>query len=309
MLAFVLRRVLWSIPVLLFVLLLSYALLRGAGGTPFNPPPGYPRLPQALQVQFTSFYNLDEPWIVEFLTYLRHIATLDFGPSLTDRYTSVDSVVEQSFPVSAELVLLSSAFAVPLGIVLGLAGALRAGTRGDALLTSVATVLLVVPVFLFAEVVSDALIDDWGLVPRGWDGWETKVAPAVVLGLAPTGYVARLVRAAAVETLAEPYVVTARSKGLRARRIVLVHVLRNSLTPFLAAAVPTLALLVTGAFFVESAFGIPGASSYFIDAARTRDYPMVLGLTAVLATVVLAASLLADVAAAALDPRIREERP
>jgi ABC-type dipeptide/oligopeptide/nickel transport system permease component len=308
MLAFVVRRILWSVPVLLFVLVVSFALLRGAGGTPFNPPPGYARLPSSLQVQLTNFYNLDQPWFVEFLTYLKNIALLDFGPSLTDRYTSVDSVIEQSFPVTVELALLASAFAVPLGITLGLAGALHAGTRLDALLTSAATILLVVPVFLFAEVVSDRLIDDWGLLSRGWDGWGTKLVPAVVLGLAPAGYVARLVRTAAVETLSEPYVVAARAKGLGRRRIVLVHVLRNSLTPFLSAAVPTLALLVTGAFFVESAFGIPGASSYFLDAARTRDYPMVLGLTAVLATVVLAASLAADIVAAALDPRIREER-
>ena len=293
---------------LLFVLLLSFALLRGAGGTPFNPPPGFPRLPPSLQVQLTNFYNLDEPWFVEFLTYLKNIATLDFGPSLIHRHLSVDSVIEQSFPVSAELALLASAFAVPLGILLGLAGALHSRTRLDALITSFATVLLVVPVFLFAEVVSDRLIDDWGLVERGWEGWSTKLAPAVVLGLAPAGYIARLVRTAAVETLSEPYVVTARAKGLRRRRIVVAHVLRNSLTPFLAAAVPTLALLVTGAFFVESAFGIPGASSFFLDAARSRDYPMVLGLTVVLTTVVLGASLAADIAAAALDPRIREER-
>lgn len=293
---------------LLFVLLLSYALLRGAGGTPFNPPPGFPRVPTSLQVQLTNFYNLDEPWIVEFLTYLRHIATLDFGPSLIYRDLSVDVVVEQSFPVTGELALLASVFAVPVGVALGLAGALHARTRLDALITSFATAILVVPVFLFAEVVADRLIDDWGLVERGWEGWDTKIPPAVVLGLAPAGYIARLVRTAAVETLSEPYIVTARAKGLSQRRIVLVHVLRNSLMPFLAAAVPTLALLVTGAFFVETAFGIPGASSFFLDAARARDYPMVLGLTTVLTTVVLAASLLADIAAAALDPRIRDER-
>lgn len=293
---------------LLFVLLLSYALLRGAGGTPFNPPPGFPRVPTSLQVQLTNFYNLDKPWIVEFLTYLRHIATLDFGPSLIYRDLSVDVVVEQSFPVTGELALLASAFAVPVGVALGLAGALHARTRLDALITSFATAILVVPVFLFAEVVADRLIDDWGFVERGWDGWDTKIPPAVVLGLAPAGYIARLVRTAAVETLSEPYIVTARAKGLRQRRILLVHVLRNSLMPFLAAAVPTLALLVTGAFFVEAAFGIPGASSFFLDAARARDYPMVLGLTTVLTTVVLAASLLADIAAAGLDPRIRDER-
>jgi oligopeptide transport system permease protein len=89
---------------------------------------------------------------------------------------------------------------------------------------------------------------------------------------------------------------------------VFVHVLRNSLVPLLAASVPLLALLVTGAFFVEGPFGIPGASAWFLTAAQTRDYPMVMGLTVALTALVLVASLLADVAAAALDPRVRERR-
>lgn len=289
-------------------MLLTFLLLRGAGGTPFNPPPGFPRLPQALQIQFAEFYNLDEPWPVEFATYVKNVATLDFGPSLVDRYTTVDQVLEERLPVTGQLALLAALFAVPLGVALGLFGALRRGTRSDAAITAFATGMLVVPVFLFSEVASELLVDDWAVVPSGWGEWRAKLVPAIVLGLAPAGYVARLVRAAAVETLAEPYVRTARAKGLRRERIVLVHVLRNSLTPFLAAAVPTLALLVTGAFFVESAFGIPGASAYFITAAATRDYPMVMGLTVALTAIVLFASLVADIVAAALDPRILEER-
>ncbi len=98
-----------------------------------------------------------------------------------------------------------------------------------------------------------------------------------MLALGPAGYVARLVRAAVVETLQEDYVRTARAKGLYPGRIVAAHVLRNSLTPFLTAAVPVLPLLITGAYFVESAFGIPGASRRFVLAAQQRDYPMVMG--------------------------------
>jgi ABC-type dipeptide/oligopeptide/nickel transport system permease component len=289
-------------------MLLSFGLLRGAGGSPFEPPEGFPRVPLPIQKELTQFYNLDKPWPVEFLTYVRNVALLDFGPSQVDRYTTVDQVVEQSLPVTVELALLALLFALPIGILLGLASAATSRRAADAAASSFATVLLVLPVFLFAQIGSKWLVDEWGLFPAGWDEWRAKVVPAVVLGLAPAGYTARLVRAAAVETFREPYVGTARAKGLRRQRVVFVHVLRNSLVPLLAASVPLLALLVTGAFFVESFFRIPGASASFLTAAQTRDYPMVMGLTVALTALVLAASVLADVVAALLDPRLRERQ-
>ena len=308
MLAFVLRRLLWSIPVLLLAMFLAFSLLRGAGGTPFNPPPGYPRVPLPIQNKLEAYYNLDEPWPVEFLTYVRNVATLNFGPSQVDRHLTIDQVVEQSLPVTVELAMLALAFALPLGIALGLLGALQWRRPADAATTSFATILLVLPVFLFAHLGNEYLVEQWRLVPDGWGPWRAKLLPAVILGLAPAGYIARLVRVAAVETLSEGYITTARAKGLRRERLVLVHVLRNSLVPLLAASAPMFALLVTGAFFVEAEFGIPGASSRFLDGAKSRDYPMVMGLTVALTALVVAASLVADVVGALLDPRLRERR-
>jgi ABC-type dipeptide/oligopeptide/nickel transport system permease component len=304
--AFVVRRVLWSIPLLLLVMLVTFALLRGAGGTPFNPPEGIPGLPAPKQRELTRFYHLDEPWFVEYAIYVRNVSTLEFGPSLVNRYQSVDDVVENGFPVTGELVLLAAAWAVPVGILLGVLAAVRRSSLVDYLATSAATVLLVVPVFFVSYVLSRYLALEWHAFPLGWDGWRAKLLPTFALGLAPAGYVARLVRGAVVETLQADYVRTARAKGLRTPRVVGLHVLRNSAVPLLSAAVPMIALLITGAFFVESYFGVPGASVAFLDAARARDYPMVLGLTVALATVVLAANLLADVVLALLDPRIRE---
>jgi ABC-type dipeptide/oligopeptide/nickel transport system permease component len=307
--AFVIRRVLWSIPLLLLVMLVTFALMRGAGGTPFRPPEGIPGLPAPKQRELTRFYHLDEPWFVEYAVYVRNVFTLEFGPSLVNRYQSVADVGENGFPVTGELVLLAAAWAVPVGILLGVLAAVRRSSLVDYLATSAATVLLVVPVFFVSYVLSRYLALEWHAFPLGWDGWRTKLLPTFALGLAPAGYVARLVRGAVVETLQADYVRTARAKGLRTPRVVGLHVLRNSAVPLLSAAVPMIALLITGAFFVESYFGVPGASVAFLDAARARDYPMVLGLTVALAAVVLAANLLADVVLALLDPRIRESQP
>lgn len=307
MAGFVIRRVLASILVLLFVILATFALLRGAGGDPFRPPEGYAAPPLPLQNELRDYYNLDEPWLVEFLTYVRNIATLHFGPSLVNRNVTVDVVMRRSFPTTLELVLLAAAWAVPLGTLLGVTAARRRGTRIDVLATSVASALLVIPVFYVAYMAVTYLAREWELIPFGWEGgFGSMIVPSIVLSLAPMGYIARLVRASVVETLEENYVQTARAKGLYESQILWGHVFRNSLVPVLSAAMPMLALLITGALFVEQFFGIPGAATAFLDAARTRDFPMLLGLTAGLAAVVLAINLLADLVLVLIDPRLRE---
>lgn len=305
---FALRRLLWAVPLLLAIMLVTFALMRGTGGSPFRPPEGYVGVPYALELKLRDFYHLDEPWLVEFGIYVKNVATLRFGPSLVNRNVSVDEVMEQRFPVTVELVALAAAMAIALGMGLGVVAAVRRSTFVDLLATSSATVLLVVPVFFIAFVVAEYPIGEWGLAPIGWGSWEAKIAPAIVLALAPAGYIARLVRGAVVETLQEDYVRVARAKGLRGGRVLVVHVIRNSLVPFLSAAMPMLALLVTGALFVESLFAVPGAATTFVSAAVTRDYPLLMGLTVALAAIVLLANLLADVTMALLDPRLREGR-
>lgn len=306
MTALIVRRVLSAIPLLLLVMLVTFALLRGAGGSPFELEEG--SLPGPLQAELERFYGLEEPWFVEFGIYVKNVATLHFGPSLVSRATTVDGVIRERFPVSGQLVLLACAWAIPLGVALGTVGALRRNTWVDWVVTSVATAMLVVPVFLLAGLADTFFVREWEVAPNGWETNGAKILPSLILGLAPAGYIARLVRAAAVETLQQDFVRTARAKGLTARRVAVAHVLPSSLNPFLSAAVPTLALLVTGSFFVEQSFDIPGAAQYFVFAAKQRDYPMVMGMTVVLATVVVAANLVADLARLAIDPRLREQQ-
>ena len=308
LLAFALRRLLWAIPLLLLVMLATYALLRGMGGDPFVLPEGFSGVPLPVERDLREHYHVDEPWFVEFAHYVANVARFDFGPSLNRRGLTVDSVIEQSLPVTGLLVLLAALVALPLGLALGLLGALRQRTPTDSAATAFSSFLLVVPVFFVAWLLSRYPALQWHWVPLGWETWDARVLPVLTLALAPAGYIARLVRASVVETLGEDHVRTARAKGLRWERVVLVHVVRNSLVPVLSAVVPMLALLITGAFFVEQYFGVPGGSSAFLDAARVRDFPMVMGLTVVLAAIVIALNLVTDVVIAILDPRVREPR-
>jgi ABC-type dipeptide/oligopeptide/nickel transport system permease component len=313
-LGFVIRRLFTTVLLVLGTMLVTFALMRGMGGTPFSttltPHTGVP-LPVELELR--EFYKLDEPWVVQYLNYVRHVFTLEFGPSLIPppafgaKRTSVDEVMRENFPVTLQLAGLAAIWAILLGIPLGLIAAVRRRSWVDYLASSLSTGLLVVPIFLFTTLFARHLVHGTDLFSPGWDDWHTRLLASFTLALAPIGYIARLIRAAMVETLQEDYVRVARTKGLRAKRIVFVHVLRNSLTPFLAAAAPTLALLVTGAFFVEAAFGIPGAAQELVRSAERRDYPMLMGLTVAVVIVVALVNLAADVVAALLDPRVREE--
>lgn len=313
MLGFIIRRLLTTVVLVLAVMLVTFALMRGMGGTPFStqldPNSGVPR---AVEIQLREFYKLDEPWFVEFANYVKNVFTFRFGPSLVPppRFgatrVSVDEVMRENFPITLQLAGLAAAWAVVFGIPLGLAAALRRGSVVDYVASSLATALLVIPIFLITSLASRHLVHGTDLFPAGWDSWRTRLLASLTLSLAAIGYIARLIRAASVETLQEDYIRAAQAKGLRAKRIVVAHVLRNSLTPFLAAAAPTLALLVTGAFFVEAAFGIPGAAQQLVSAAERRDYPMLMGLTVAVVVVVALVNLIADIVATLLDPRLRE---
>ena len=304
--AYIARRALWTVPLLLGVMLVTFVLMRGAGGDPFRPPEGYIGVPPSYANILRDHYHLDDPWFVEFAYWVKNVFTLQFGPSLVLRYVEVGDVVRHALPVTLALVALAAAWAVPLGIALGLWAGTNRRRLADLTATSLASVLLVVPVFFVVFALRQYLVVEWHVAPTGWDTWRARALPVFAIGRAPAGYVARLVRAAAVDAMDEDYVRTAFAKGLRRERVVRVHVLRNSLVPLVSAAIPMIALLITSAFFVENAFEVPGVSDFFLEAVRTRDYPIIMNLTAALAVIVLLANLAADVLLALVDPRIRE---
>jgi oligopeptide transport system permease protein len=174
LLAYALRRLAWSVPLLLLVMLATYALMRGMGGDPFVLPEGFAGLPLPLERDLREYYRIDEPWFVEFAHYVGNVAQFEFGPSLNRRGVTVDSVIEQSLPVTGLLVFLGAAVALPVGFALGLLGAVRRGAGADTTATALATVLLVVPVFFVAWVLSRYPALEWHWVPLGWDSWEAR---------------------------------------------------------------------------------------------------------------------------------------
>jgi ABC-type dipeptide/oligopeptide/nickel transport system permease component len=156
----------------------------------------------------------------------------------------------------------------------------------------------------------------WTHLPtNGWQGnfwsfsgWRSWVLPAIALGHAPMTIFARIVRGSVLETIQQDYIRTAKAKGLRWRRVVGLHVLRNSLIPAVTAAAPLLGFLITGSFIVEFIFGLPGIGRYFVISVTSRDYSVTMGITVMLSAIIIAANMVVDILYGFLDPRTRDAR-
>jgi ABC-type dipeptide/oligopeptide/nickel transport system permease component len=310
MAAFVVRRLLWTVPVVLLVILITFLMMRQIEGNPFRRTER--NVPASVQANLERKFNLDEPWYVQYALYVKGVFSFDLGPSLVLRNRDVNDIVATHFPKSIELGLLALAFAVLLGVPLGVLSALRANTILDYAAMFVSNVGFAVPSFLIATLLIYFFALEWrevfNLPTSGWTTWRHKVLPSIALGLAPMAYFARLVRGTMLETLQQDYVRTAKAKGLRWRRVVLVHVLRNSLIPAVTTAGPLLGFLITGSFIIEYIFAIPGIGRYYITAVEARDYSVVMALTVLLSLIVVIANLVVDILYGVLDPRTREAR-
>jgi oligopeptide transport system permease protein len=312
MTAFIIRRVVWTIPVILLVILMTFGLMKNIGGNPFRKTER--AVPPAIQANLERKFNLDKPWYTQYVLYVKDVFTFDFGPSLSRPGQNVNDYVTAQFPRSIKLGILAFLWALVLGIPAGVIAALRPNSLYDYGVMFFSNVGFALPSFLVATLLIYYFAVKISWVPTS--GWplgtfeidKRVILPSFALGLLPMAYFARLVRGTMLETFQQDYVRTARAKGLRWRRVVGLHVLRNSLIPVVTAAGPLLGFLVTGSFIIEFIFSIPGIGKGFIDGVRNRDYSLVMALTVLLSAVVILANLVVDILYGFLDPRTREAR-
>jgi ABC-type dipeptide/oligopeptide/nickel transport system permease component len=318
MLAFAVKRTLWTIPVLFVCVTILFGLMKAIDSSPLRHAPllGLSNVawvkysdyqPEGIRRNKERKMGLDKPWYVQYGRYMRSLARFDLGPTFTFEYRTVNSILREQGPVTLELVLLALGWAFLFGVPLGVFAALWSGSLFDRVATALIGVTMGIPNFFVAAMLGWLLAVKAGVVPVfGWDGWRSKLLPSFVLSLVPLALIARVLRAEMLEVLGAEYVRAARAKGLRRARVIRVHVLRPALIPVISMTGPLLGSLVTGLFVVEWAFAIPGIGRYFIAAAGAGDYPLTIGLTVALTTAIVLANLLSDIALAALDPRIRE---
>ena len=307
---FIVRRIVWTIPVILLVILMTFGMMKAIKGNPFRHTEK--NIPAAIQKNLNRAYHLDKPWYVQYAYYVKGVFTWNLGPSMLQRDRSVNDIVSQGFPISAENGGLAMLFAIIVGVPLGIISALRQNSVFDYAAMAVSNIGFAIPAFLTSTLFIYFFALKWGSVTGfptfGWSGFHSKVLPSIALGLGPMTYFARLVRGSMLETLQQDYIRTAKAKGLRWQRVVGLHVLRNSLIPAVTAAGPLLGYLVTGSFIIERIFNIPGIGQYYVISVSSRDLSVTMGLTVLLSILIIVANLFVDIAYGVLDPRTRDQR-
>lgn len=304
---YILSRLAGLLGVLLVVSFITFTLMHAVPGGPFDARAleRQQMIPEQIKRQLNTKYGLDEPVWKQYLLFLRNAVRLDFGYSLAYPSRTVQQIFKEQWPYSVQLGLLTLAFSTFIGLGLGIASAVRPNTWIDHAGTAVSVFCLVIPGFVFAVLLQFVLSVRLGWLPTGgWDGPLHWIMPVLANSLAPVLVLQRYTRSSMRDAMRANYVRTARAKGLSRRRIMFVHVFKNALTPVLTVSGPLAAGLITGSFFVESLFRIPGIGFYFVTAIQQRDYPMIMATTLVWTAIISTAYLVTDLLYALADPRV-----
>lgn len=300
------RRLLQMIPVFFGATLLLYALVFLMPGDPVEALGGDRGLSEAARERITAEYNLDKPFIVQYLLYIKGILTLDFGTTFSGQ--PVRAVMANAFPVTIKLALMALVFEAVFGILFGVIAGVRRGGLFDSTVLVVSLFVIAVPSFVIGFVLQYFVGVKWGILPVTVGRNETFTAllmPAIVLGALSFAYVLRLTRQSVSENLRADYVRTARAKGLSNGQVMRRHVLRNSMIPVVTFLGADLGALMGGAIVTEGIFGINGVGGTIYQAILKGEPATVVSFTTVLVIVYIVANLLVDLLYAVLDPRIR----
>jgi peptide/nickel transport system permease protein len=307
-LGYLLRRLLLIIPTLVVILLVTFVLVRSLPGDPASAMIG-DRATGADVARINAELGLDKPVPIQFLYFVRRILSGDLGTSFALRLP-VSQVIVERLPVTLLLTGMSAALALLLAVPLAFVSALRRNGPSDVLIRGSFQVGLSMPVFYIGLVLLTVFAAQLHWFPVGGygDDWPSRVyhlfLPALTIALSLAAILMRSLRAAIIGVLGAEYLDFARSKGLPTRVILLRHVLRNAMISTVTLLGLHVGTVIGSAVITETVFAIPGIGRLMIDSIYARDYPVVQGLTIVLAVMVSLIFLLTDLVQAALDPRL-----
>ncbi len=307
MLAYTARRLLWTPFLLVIVSLFVFVLGQYGPGDPVEVRLGQHYTPERAR-RLREQLGLDDQFFVQYGRYLGNAVRGDFGESYKYAGRGVTELLGPKLAVSAQLFLAAFVITVVVGVPLGFYSALRQGTWADPTVVAFTLVMYAMPVFLTAPALIIVFALSLGWVPTsGWGGFfDTRIIlPAVTIGVPGIAVFTRLMRASTLDVLGQEFIRTARSKGLHEVVVNYRHVARNALIPVLTVMGFSMAGMLGGALIVELIFGIPGIGRFALDSIFSRDYPVIMALTLIGATSLVAANLLVDILYAVIDPRIR----
>ena len=305
MLRFITSRFLQSLLALFLVITATFFMVRFVPGGPFTAEKAV--TPEILR-NLEAHYGLDKPLGQQYLDYLGSLARGDLGPSFKYPNRTVNEIIFDKVPVSAELGSISLAVALVLGIGLGTLAAIRRNTWVDYVASSFGMIGISIPTFVVGPLLVLALAIHLGWFnASGWYGPADRVLPALVLGIAYAAPISRLTRGGLLEVLNQDFIRTARANGASEFRVVTRHALRGGLLPVVSFLGPAVAGILTGSFVIETIFQIPGIGREFVNSAFNRDYTLVLGTVILYAVLIMALNLAVDIAQAWMNPKVRLE--
>ena len=303
---YILKRVLMAVITLFVVICLTFFLMNAIPGNPWL---SEKTPPQATIDALNEKYGLDQPVIVQLGKYLANIVQGDFGDSIKmQKDRPVLDIITTMFPVSAAIGIIAILWAILVGVPLGCLAAYKRGTWVDSLLRVICTIGISMPGFVVATILLYLLaggIDGLKIFPTIFDGsLKSYVLPCLALGFYPMCYLSRQTRTAMLDSINQEYIKTARAKGLKNKKIIFKHALRNALIPVITYLGPQVAFTLCGGFVVETVFSIPGLGRYFVQSIQNRDYPIIMGTTIFLAAFIIIMNLVVDLLYKLVDPRI-----
>lgn len=307
MISYIIRRLLWMIPTLLAMALITFTIMHLTPGSPLDPVAdnANPLSPEA-QRNMARQYGLDKPVWQQFLIFIGKGVQGDFGNSYVYKNRAVNEIIGDALPVSLHLGLMALVVAIVGGLVLGIAAAVHQNGTIDYVCSLIAMLSVALPNFVVAVFFILFFTFFLQLVPTG--GWDTPrqwVLPTITLALGPMAIIARYTRSTMLDVIRADFVRTARAKGLHEPRVILVHVLKNALIPVLTIIGPLFAAVGTGSFFVETIYRVPGLGRFFVESMTGRDYPMIMAVVLLYGVFLAVMNLVVDLCYAVLDPRIR----
>jgi oligopeptide transport system permease protein len=329
MTTYIIRRLLWLIPVILVVAGLTFIMMHNAPGGPWDRDLSTRQVDPNTQARLDEQFGLDKPLWRQFVAYLVGdfnskgewrwgLVGGSLGPSYRVRGRDVEDILfsapedkpawDSRFGYSLRLGLISLGLAIVVGIPLGTIAALKQNSIIDYISLFIATAGISVPSFviaIFLIIIFASWLQLIPVVPKSWSEPRVWILPATVLGFGTLAYTTRLTRTSMLEVMRQDYVRTARAKGLAERTVVIIHMIKNALIPVVTILGPALAGLVTGSFIIETMFGFPGMGRAYVTAIGQRDYSMIMGTTLIYALLVAVANLSVDFVYVLIDPRIR----
>ena len=303
MLKYTLKRFFSMIITLFLIATLTFFLMNAIPGDPFSLERD---TPQVIRDSLNQQYGLDKPVVERYFRYMGNLLQGDFGMSMKQKGQTVVAKVTKTMPVSAVVGLGGVLVGVVIGVIFGIIAALKNGKTFDYIVIIMAIVGVSVPNFVFASLFQRWFAVDLRLLPvAGYKGFRYLILPILAAAMQNIAYYARMLRSSMLDTLNQDYIMTAESKGLTRRSVIMKHTLRNSLLPMVTSFGPMLAGVLTGNFVIEKIYNIPGIGQAMITAIQGSDYMMIMGLTIMFSFITTFMYFVVDILYDIVDPRIR----